>query len=484
MLCKKAGHGVFMRTENNRYRCQLHNQIIEQQHAAGLSDEDLELLIEKLKTRKPQKPQEVPAAPNNANYNQAFPSLNPWKKNSNENTPTHPVNVLQSTNGTNSGKPSPKSRSNTTTITFEVPTASTSTSTPISRRYIFSLDEASILGSSKHSTVFAGECQFMGIKREIAIKRWSLPSIPSQAEHVSNQLENEYKSLAKLSSSHVVRMIHFLPDMEINGGKFALLVMERCKSDLLQYITIEQPALSDNVQRAIINQLLEAYQHIHSAQVRHLDVKPENILVDEVDGVVGPHIKLCDFAFSQVFEEHQKSQSIHSLVGTVDVNSQRCWISPEVINTELDNGAFGVRPLTADIWSLGCVLYFIATKTAPFKTKRDVLNSKNEEERLKCLRRDNLHTLQPLLYDLVEKMTRYEPEARITLEDAALHPATWSAAQLRRFITEMGDAANTKVSFLTALIRHVLTKYLLGKGTLCEKDLGKPRQTRNNCSGL
>lgn len=112
-------------------------------------------------------------------------------------------------------------------------------------------------------------------------------------------------------------MIHFAPEMEMNGGKYALLVMERCKSDLLQYLTTDQPTLSDNVQRAIVNQLLEAYQHIHAAQVRHLDVKPENILVDEVDGVVGPHIKLCDFAFSQVFEKHQGSQSIRALVGTV-----------------------------------------------------------------------------------------------------------------------------------------------------------------------
>lgn len=114
------------------------------------------------------------------------------------------------------------------------------------------------------------------------------------------------------------------------------------------------------------------------------------------------------------------------------MNSQRCWVSPEVINTELDNGAFGV-------------LYFVATKKAPFRTKREVLNSVNEEERLKCLRRDNLHVTSPLLFDLMERMTCYQPALRITLKDAALHPCTWSAAELRRFIVELGNVANTRV---------------------------------------
>lgn len=56
MLCGKAGHGVFMRTEDNRHRCQLHNKIIEQQQQAGLSDEDLEQLIEVKRNLKKKSP--------------------------------------------------------------------------------------------------------------------------------------------------------------------------------------------------------------------------------------------------------------------------------------------------------------------------------------------------------------------------------------------------------------------------------------------
>ncbi|CDQ75762.1 unnamed protein product [Oncorhynchus mykiss] len=87
-----------------------------------------------------------------------------------------------------------------------------------------------------------------------------------------------------------------------------------------------------------IQQILEGVGHIHSMNILHLDINPDNILM-----VFPPReeIKICDFGFCQ---EMDTSRHQYSQFGTPE------FVAPEIIHQD---------PVTiaSDIWSIGVVAY-------------------------------------------------------------------------------------------------------------------------------
>lgn len=105
------------------------------------------------------------------------------------------------------------------------------------------------------------------------------------------------------------------------------------------------------------------------------------------------------------------------------------------------------------MWSLGSVLFFIATGNAPFKTRQEVSAAQDNTKRLECLQRDDLHRRMPLLWDLIERMSRFNPSDRISMHSALHHhPASWSASRLRQLIIDLVAAWNNRVRVIPCLI--------------------------------
>jgi serine/threonine-protein kinase len=95
-------------------------------------------------------------------------------------------------------------------------------------------------------------------------------------------------------------------------------------------------------------QVARALDHAHSSGVLHRDVKPENIILTP-EGVA----KLCDLGLARTASEDLRLTRSGVAVGTPD------YISPEQINGEPPTPA-------ADIYSLGCTLFHLATGRVPF----------------------------------------------------------------------------------------------------------------------
>jgi serine/threonine protein kinase len=96
-------------------------------------------------------------------------------------------------------------------------------------------------------------------------------------------------------------------------------------------------------------QILDGLDFLHSKNVIHFDIKPENILLDELE-----RIKLGDLGLARNFKS---MSSTSSFVGTIP------YMSPEVIKQES-----GIDYKT-DIWSFGCVLYEMITLKMLFENK-------------------------------------------------------------------------------------------------------------------
>ena len=91
--------------------------------------------------------------------------------------------------------------------------------------------------------------------------------------------------------------------------------------------------------------LSEALSYLHGSDVRHKDIKPENILIDESGSVI-----LTDFGISRRFEKHTPHATNDEWKFT------RKYASPEMMK---DSNAFRDDP--SDVFSLGCVFLEMAT---------------------------------------------------------------------------------------------------------------------------
>ena len=91
--------------------------------------------------------------------------------------------------------------------------------------------------------------------------------------------------------------------------------------------------------------LSQALSYLHASDVRHKDIKPENILIDESGSVI-----LTDFGISRRFPKHTSHATNNERRFT------RKYASPEI----MDDGNV-LRDDPSDVFSLGCVFLEMAT---------------------------------------------------------------------------------------------------------------------------
>jgi hypothetical protein len=178
-------------------------------------------------------------------------------------------------------------------------------------------------------------------------------------------LLKEVQALQKLKHAHVVQLIGTYRQ----GRKFAALLHPVADMDLAQYLE-EARYMSDGNQylvgtsdparpyRDILSKgslcLLSALRYVHESGVKHMDIKPANILLkkyqaDEAhSNNIAYKFYLCDFGIAQVLDPNERSQT-ETYPGKTPM-----YASPEV-------ATYDVHGRASDIFSLGCVLLEMVT---------------------------------------------------------------------------------------------------------------------------
>ena len=100
-------------------------------------------------------------------------------------------------------------------------------------------------------------------------------------------------------------------------------------------------------------QVLSGLAYMHTRNISHRDMKPENIIYNPKTG----RIKIIDFGFACISKD-----KLRVFCGTPS------YMSPEIVAKRDYSG-----PL-ADIWACGVILYVLLTGTVPFKatTEKDL----------------------------------------------------------------------------------------------------------------
>lgn len=169
--------------------------------------------------------------------------------------------------------------------------------------------------------------------------RISRKTLKNRQQSAVEELEKEVAVLQKLRHPHIIR---FLGAYAI-GEKLSILLSPVADTTLAIWLDRchhNQPAgLADTV-NTMFGCLTSSVRYLHEQRpvIKHMDIKPQNILVLQSSSKV-PHVVLSDFGISSVDQASTNHQS---------QPLTRRYCAPEV-----PSGA--ARERAADIWSLGCV---------------------------------------------------------------------------------------------------------------------------------
>jgi serine/threonine-protein kinase PpkA len=197
------------------------------------------------------------------------------------------------------------------------------------------------LGRGGMAIVFLAEDR--RLDRKVALKL--LPEDFQHEEGFRERFIREAKIAARLSHPNII------PIFDVGGtDDFTYYAMSYIEGVSLAQVIRKNGALSPKVISRLGIQICMALQNAHQHGVVHRDIKPENILIDAKRRPI-----VLDFGIAKALTETKLSQT-GMLIGTPH------YMSPEQIKT-------GEVDARSDIYSMGCLLYEMATGKTPFHGK-------------------------------------------------------------------------------------------------------------------
>eukprot|EP00729_Bicosta_minor_P008537 gene8537-5181_t len=254
----------------------------------------------------------------------------------------------------------------------------------------------------------------------VALKKIKLEA---EDEGVPSTAIREISLLKELRHVNVVRLLEV-----IHAENKLHLVFEYLDQDLKTFMDKSSKALAPQCVQSYLNQLLLGVAFCHAHRVLHRDLKPQNLLINNMG-----QIKLADFGLARAFGIPIRTYT-HEVV--------TLWYrAPEIL--------LGARQYACavDVWSIGCIFAEMITRRPLFPGDSEidelfrifrVLGTPSEESwpgvtRLpdykpsfpKWASQALQHCVPGLCErgaDLLQHMLAYAPNARISAKAALSHP--------------------------------------------------------------
>ncbi|NWZ13413.1 MK15 kinase, partial [Agelaius phoeniceus] len=231
---------------------------------------------------------------------------------------------------------------------------------------------------------------------------------------------------------NIIKLLDVIP---AENDKDIYLIFESMETDL--HAVIKKGDLLKDIHKCyILYQLLKATKFIHSGNVIHRDQKPSNVLLD-----AQCRVKLCDFGLARSLCQRGEPRPGPALTEYV---ATRWYRAPEIL--------LASRRYTkgVDMWSIGCILgemllgkpLFPGTSTMnqieqilrviPAPSPEDILALQSEykasvikhmSSRQRVAFEEIFPSSTPLpALDLLKKLLVFNPDKRLTAEEALQHP--------------------------------------------------------------
>ncbi|EDQ93011.1 uncharacterized protein MONBRDRAFT_13254, partial [Monosiga brevicollis MX1] len=232
----------------------------------------------------------------------------------------------------------------------------------------------------------------------------------------------EISILNKLQHDNIV-CLHQL----IDAGDMMYLVFEFFERDLSTYFQQIAPNRMDrDLAHSYLHQLFDGLAYCHARLIIHRDIKPQNLLIDELG-----HIKIADFGLARRVNLPSRPYT---------PNTQTLWYrAPELL---LHSHTYGAA---VDLWSMGCLMAEMLTGNSIFMGRDEIdmitrifrlLGMPTEDEWARAALPSGFRgfnaprrtmagifpALSPEDVELLNQLLTYKPEHRIDAYSASMSP--------------------------------------------------------------
>ena len=285
------------------------------------------------------------------------------------------------------------------------------------------------------------------LKRVVAIKvlHQHLAAEPESKA----RLEREAQAVAKLRHENILEIF----DYSGLDSPSAYIVTEFIDGQTLKQFLAGRTLRHPEVAALVAMEVCGALAHAHSVGVLHRDVKPENVMVRK-DGL----LKLMDFGIAQVLD-------LQRMTVTGQLLGSPAYMAPEIVEgKQLD--------FRTDVFSVGIMLYLLATGSLPFTGKnphevlRRITEGKFTDPRMvgrgvdQALSRIITKALARRPEDRYSDVVLLADELRAYLHDAGLGD---TRAELRAFFAGPDAYEAALPKRLAAALTAAATRHLAAK---------------------
>lgn len=210
----------------------------------------------------------------------------------------------------------------------------------------------------------------------------------------------EARAIAALDHPAIVQAY----SVDCEGERY-YIVMEYVDGRDLQRVVEEDGPLDCRTAAEYMRQAADGLAHAHGRNLVHCDIKPSNLLVNSQG-----QVKILDMGMARLggVDDEDDADNGNYILGSVD------YLAPE---QALGSGTFDHR---ADIYSLGCTLYFLLTGHPPFPEgtlPERILKHQTQQPRPIPTERPDV---PPQLVQVCRRMMAKQPEERFQSADEVI----------------------------------------------------------------
>jgi len=238
---------------------------------------------------------------------------------------------------------------------------------------------------------------------------------------------------------------HYESDIDIS------IVFELCSGGELFERIAEKGPFSETNARLILKQILSAIQCLHVMGIVHRDIKPENIFfVNKEDS----DIKIGDFGLAKILDGKNVVEDVPNSPGRnflkASMSGTPAYCAPERLQNDSESKA-------VDMWSVGCILYFMLYGRPPFYSQNEDEDEAQDEIMdavTECkVVYDSEAKISDQAKDLIGRLLNPDPSKRATADNALNHSWMKSTEQNEKQLLKK-EVINR--DYLKKSINHVI----------------------------
>lgn len=255
------------------------------------------------------------------------------------------------------------------------------------------------LGSGQFAVV--KKCQEKSTGVQYAAKFIKKRRTKSSRRGVTREdIEREVSILKEIQHPNVITL------HEVYENKTdVILILELVAGGELFDFLAEKESLTEEEATEFLKQILNGVNYLHSLQIAHFDLKPENIMLLDRN-YPKPRIKIIDFGLAHKIDTGNEFKNIF---GTPE------FVAPEIVNYE-------PLGLESDMWSVGVITYILLSGASPFlgETKQETLA--NISAVSYEFEDEFFSSTSDLAKDFIRRLLVKDPKKRMTIDDSLHHP--------------------------------------------------------------